>query len=247
MATSFLDKTGLSYFWEKVKAYIKARASSSPMTASDVDKVLTVALSEDNMPYAYWKELSESEGGKMTSITGTAYSTGWIGSPATNTVSIPDLPADVSGFVGLANDATEEQRMAARNAILFPIGQAEGSVTLVADGQVPTTNLPIMVYYLQNVQFVEPDEDPFAVYETITLLSAGWSDDNTQTISAQIILGDETKQLIQPVAATSSKEEYEACGVQCIEQAAGTLTFHCLDIPTSDLTVYVVITELMPS
>ena len=61
MATSFLDKTGLSYFWEKVKAYIKARASSSPMTASDVDKVLTVALSEDNTPYAYWKELSESE------------------------------------------------------------------------------------------------------------------------------------------------------------------------------------------
>lgn len=145
---NFLDKTGLSYFWNKITAYVKARASSSPMTVDDVDKVLTVTLSEDNIPYAYWKELSESEGGKMTSITGTAYSTNWTGSPATNTVSIPDLPADVSGFVGLANDATEEQRIEARNAILFPIGQAEGSVTLVADGQTPTMNLPIMVYYL---------------------------------------------------------------------------------------------------
>ena len=241
---NFIDKTGLSYFWEKIKAYVKARASSSPMTADDVGKVLTVALSEDNQPYAHWTEAAE--GGKMTSITGTAYSTGWTGSPATNTVSMPDLPADVSGFVGLANNATEEQRIAARNAILFPIGQAAGSVTLVADGQTPDVNLPIMVYYLENIQWVEPD-DPPAVYETIMLLSSGWSDDNTQTVSAQIILGDETKQLIQPVAATSSKDEYEECGVQCIEQAAGALTFHCLDIPTSDLTVYVVITELMPS
>ena len=243
---NFLDKTGLSYFWEKVKAYVKARGSSSPMTVNDVDKVLTVALSEDNKPYAYWKELSGSESGKMTSITGTAYSTNWTGSPATNTVIMPNLPADVSGFIGISNNASEEERIAARNAILFPIDQAEGSVTLVADGQTPDVNLPIMVYYLQNVEFVEPD-DPPAVYETITLLSTGWSDDNTQTVSAQIILGDETKQLIQPVAATSSKEVYEECGVQCIEQATGTLTFHCLDIPTSDLTVYVVITELMPS
>ena len=244
---NFLDKTGLSYFWEKIKAYVKARGSSSPMTVNDVDKVLTVALSEDNKPYAYWKELSGSESGKMTSITGTAFASSWDGSPSTNTVSVPDLPANVSGFIGLSNNATEEQRIAARNAILFPINQGEGTVTIVADGQTPTVDLPIMVYYLQNVEWVEPEEDTLAVYETITLTVDGWTEYNKQTVSISTILGDETKQLIQPVAATSSKEEYEECGVQCIGQTEGTLVFHCLDIPRTDLTVYVVITELMPS
>lgn len=241
---NFLDKTGLSYFWEKVKTYIKERASSSPMTADDVGKVLTVSLSEDNQPYAHWAEAAE--GGKVTSVTGIAYSSDWIGSPPTNTISMPNLPADVSGFIGLSESATEEQRQEARNAILFPVSQGEGTVTIVSDGQQPSINLPIMVYYLQNVQYVEPD-DPLAVYSTVVLLSTGWSEDHTQTVSIQDVLGDETKQLIQPVASTYSKEEYEACGVQCVEQDAGTLKFHCLDVPTSDLTVYVVITELMPS
>ena len=210
---NFIDKTGLSYFWDKVRDYVDGK-------------------------------VSESEGGTITEVTGTAYASGWSGSPLTNVVSMPGLPEGVSGFVGLSNNATEAQRIAARNAILFPISQGDGSITLVADGQAPDVNLPIMVYYLQNVEWVEPDEPPASMV-TIVLSPDGW-DDNLQTISVSEIWGDETKQLIQPVAATSSKVEYESCGIQCVAQAEGSLTFSCLEVPTSNLIVYVVITELMP-
>lgn len=82
---------------------------------------------------------------------------------------------------------------------------------------------------------------------TVTLTSAGWLGDNTQTVSVPGILVDETKQLIQPVAATASKEAYELYGVSCTGQAADSLTFTCMGVPETDLTVYVVVTELVTS
>ena len=81
---------------------------------------------------------------------------------------------------------------------------------------------------------------------TITLPSSGWSE-NTQVVSAPGILADETKQLIQPVAADTSKEAYDLYGISCTKQAADSLTFTCSQAPESDLTVYVVVTELVAS
>ena len=86
-----------------------------------------------------------------------------------------------------------------------------------------------------------------ASLSTVTLTTSGWTGDNTQTVSVPGILADETKQLIQPVAATASKEAYELYGISCTGQAADSLTFTCLALPESDLTVYVVITELVTS
>lgn len=209
---NFLDKTGLSYFWEKIKDYVD----------------------------------TSSGGGSLTEFTGTAYVSDWSGSPPTNVVTIPGLSADVSGFIGLSNNATETERAVARNASLSPIAQGEGTVTLVADGQVPTVNLPILVYYLKNISGIEPIESPLATLSTITLSSDGWSD-NMQTVSIPSVLGDETKQLIQPVAATNSKEEYELCGIQCVGQTDGKLFFSCVTVPESSLTVYVIITEVVGS
>lgn len=224
--------------------YLKARASSYALTENSVGKVLTGCIFEGNV-YADWVD-PPSSGGSITEYTGTAYVSDWSGSPPTNTVSIPGLSADVSGFIGLSNNATETERAVARNANLSPISQGDGTVTLVADGQVPTVNLPILVYYLENVSGIETVDNDLAVMSSITLTSDGWSD-NAQTVSVPIVLGDETKQLIQPVAATSSKEEYEQCGVQCIGQTDGNLFFSCSEVPNSDLTVYVVITELTSS
>ena len=86
-----------------------------------------------------------------------------------------------------------------------------------------------------------------ASLSTVTLTTSGWTGDNTQTVSVPGVLADETKQLIQPVAATASKEAYELYGISCTGQAADSLTFTCLALPESDLTVYVVITELVTS
>lgn len=86
-------------------------------------------------------------------------------------------------------------------------------------------------------------ESAYTYLRTITLASAGWTD-NEQTISLDAILGDVTAQYIRAMPATASMPQYMACGVGLYSQATGTLTFQCLSAPTADLTVYVLITEV---
>ena len=80
---------------------------------------------------------------------------------------------------------------------------------------------------------------------TVSLTVAGWSN-STQTVTVTGILADEAKQLIQPVPASASRTAYEAAGVEATAQGANSLTFTCTETPTAALTVYVVITEVVP-
>lgn len=81
------------------------------------------------------------------------------------------------------------------------------------------------------------------IYRTVTLPASGWSS-NTQTVTVSGVLADETAQLIQPMPAIASQSAYYAAGILCTNQAANSLTFTCQEVPTSDLTVYVVIQEV---
>ena len=81
---------------------------------------------------------------------------------------------------------------------------------------------------------------PTPVYRTITLTASAWSN-NAQTVTVNGVLADETKQLIQPMPAMASQSAYYGAGVLCSGQAANSLTFTCQNVPTEDLTVYVVI------
>lgn len=78
---------------------------------------------------------------------------------------------------------------------------------------------------------------------SITLPASGWSS-NTQTVTVQGVLADETAQLIQPMPAIASQNAYISAGVICSGQAANSLTFTCQTVPTEDLSVYVVIQEV---
>ena len=75
---------------------------------------------------------------------------------------------------------------------------------------------------------------------TATLPASGWSS-NTQTVTVQGVLADESAQLIQPMPAMVSQTAYYEAGILCTGQAANQLTFTCQNVPTEDLTVYVVI------
>ena len=75
---------------------------------------------------------------------------------------------------------------------------------------------------------------------TVTLPASGWSS-NTQTVTVQGVLADESAQLIQPMPAMVSQTAYYEAGILCTGQAANQLTFTCQNVPTEDLTVYVVI------
>jgi len=78
---------------------------------------------------------------------------------------------------------------------------------------------------------------------TVSLTSTGWAN-NLQTITVTGVSSDESAQLIQPVPNSSSRSEYESCGVKAVSQAVNSLTFSCDTVPSNNLTVYVVVTPL---
>ena len=77
----------------------------------------------------------------------------------------------------------------------------------------------------------------------ITLTASGWSS-NTQTVTVSGVSATETAQLITPTPAIASQSAYYEAGIMCTGQAANSLTFTCQTVPTSNLTVYVVIQPL---
>lgn len=75
----------------------------------------------------------------------------WEGNvaPRTQVVYVPVLAADDRAIVGLGDTANEDQRRACREAMISPTGQADGSITLTADGRKPEVDLPIVVMILE--------------------------------------------------------------------------------------------------
>ena len=78
---------------------------------------------------------------------------------------------------------------------------------------------------------------------TLSLLSDGWTN-NAQTVTATGVSATETAQVIDIIPAAASQGEYVSCGVYCDTQGTNSLTFKYLRAPTSNLTVYAVITEV---
>lgn len=78
---------------------------------------------------------------------------------------------------------------------------------------------------------------------TITLTTSGWSS-NTKTVGVPGVAPSETAQLITPVPNITSQSAYYEAGIMCTNQGRNSLTFTCQTVPTSNLTVYVVIQPL---
>ena len=76
----------------------------------------------------------------------------------------------------------------------------------------------------------------------ITLTVAGWnSAAKTQSVTVTGVSADATKQEIRVMPVDAALDSlYIATGVQCIAQAANSLTFGCETVPTADIEVYVV-------
>lgn len=79
-----------------------------------------------------------------TSVDVVLTAAGWTGAhaPYTQTVAVTGLLADSFGEIGLTQGATDAQRAAARAALLSIQSQTDGAVTLIADGDKPTVDLP---------------------------------------------------------------------------------------------------------
>ena len=87
---------------------------------------------------------------KSGNLTATLLSSAWSGidSPFTQTISLEGLGSEQNGFISVAQNATIEQRDAARMAKFAVIGQSEGELTIAADGEMPDLDIPVVVILL---------------------------------------------------------------------------------------------------
>ena len=75
---------------------------------------------------------------------------GWAGveAPFTQTLSIEGVTKDTNGIINVAQDATFDQRGMAREAMLAVAGQADGQLTIAADGEMPDIDIPVSIILL---------------------------------------------------------------------------------------------------
>lgn len=80
----------------------------------------------------------------------TLLASAWTGvdAPYTQVLAISDLTAAQNGTISVAHNATAEQREIAREAMLSVIGQADGSLTIAADGEMPERDIPVYIILL---------------------------------------------------------------------------------------------------
>lgn len=86
-----------------------------------------------------WNKISV----KSKTILRTLSEDSWVN--RTQTVSIQDITSDSNGFADIANTATSEQVIAAKNGLIAIAGQGDGTLTFSANGTVPTVDIPIIV------------------------------------------------------------------------------------------------------
>ncbi len=83
-------------------------------------------------------------------------------------------------------------------------------------------------------------------YVEVSLPASGWDTDaKTQTVTVDGVSNTETDQMITPVPAVASQSTYYDSGIMCTAQARNSLTFSATFIPSEDLTVYIVIEEVV--
>ena len=73
----------------------------------------------------------------------------------------------------------------------------------------------------------------------VILASGSWSN-KMQTVSVTGVIADENTQMVRVTPLSTNRTAYDDAGIKCITQAANSLTFSCEDVPSSNITVYVI-------
>ncbi len=84
---------------------------------------------------------------KASYVNATLSASLWSGSsaPYTYDLSVPGLKAAQVAELQIANGSTFAQRSAARDAMIDVSGQFDGAITLVADGDKPSIDIPVTI------------------------------------------------------------------------------------------------------
>lgn len=96
------------------------------------------------------QELIETKAESSISRSATLSASKWTGTqaPYSQQVTVSGISAVQNGFVSISQSATAAQREAAREAMLSVTGQASGVLTVSADGDKPSVDIPISITLL---------------------------------------------------------------------------------------------------
>lgn len=126
-----------------------------------------------------------------TSVDVVLTAAGWTGeaAPYTQTVAVTGLLADSFGEIGLTQGATDAQRAAARAALLSIQSQTDGAVTLIADGDKPTVDLPCTANFGGVVESgtVTPDKTDFLFYVDTSPVGTTFTGSGYRKVTSDLI------------------------------------------------------------
>ena len=145
----FLEWEQLVIYDEKLKNYINdtiTNKSGDSLTQEQKD-ALDMLKNDGNGDKALFDDGTYKEINKSIQVLATLSASAWSGE--TQTLSVPDVKITSNGIVGLSITCTKEQRKQARSACLSIIEQSEGTITIVADGVIPTVDIPLSITILE--------------------------------------------------------------------------------------------------
>ncbi|MDO4740989.1 MAG: hypothetical protein Q4A66_10010 [Eubacteriales bacterium] len=82
-------------------------------------------------------------GGESTAITTTLTAAGWT--DGAQTLAIEGVTAESNGVIGVTQSITAAEMEAAKKAELYVSAQDSGTLTVVAFGDVPTCDIPVVI------------------------------------------------------------------------------------------------------
>lgn len=127
----------------------QAAGSAAAATASQLTGQMAGYVSDAQEAAQDAADAAEAISAYGTEVPVTLTAAGWTGAaaPYAQTVAVAGLLANSYGDIGPANSATAAQRAAYRSALIAVTAQADGSVTLVADGDKPAVDIPAVVRF----------------------------------------------------------------------------------------------------
>lgn len=93
-----------------------------------------------------WADLT-SGGGESVAVYATLSANAWQN--AQQTISVSGLGVNQNGVVSVTQNISAQAMEAVRNGMLYACGQGEGTLTIAADGDVPTCDIPVVIILLR--------------------------------------------------------------------------------------------------
>lgn len=123
------------------------------LTDSDTERFLDWRNAMNGTENSNMVKIDKALGEKANSsvpVHAVLLATAWAGveAPFTQTLVIDGLTATQNGVISVAQDATAEQREIAREALLAVVGQEDGKLEIVADGEMPERDIPVSIIQL---------------------------------------------------------------------------------------------------